>query len=133
MQITDRSLALFLSLANDAAEWGGNPLINGTKEEAGNLIQLKRAGLLSTFTSDGSTFVQFTEAGKALAAEHGVRYFGGKPAVLPLRALKFGELLTLRMAAKGKIANRAVADRLVSWGLLSDGLEVTEEGRRYLA
>lgn len=74
--VTDRSLSLFLAYARDAANWSGTPCVGGnvggTREDQGNLTQLKRAGLLTTFESDGSTFVQFTDAGRALARSHGV-------------------------------------------------------------
>lgn len=70
--ITPESLDLFLDLAKDAGNWSGNPPVWGTKEQRGNLTQLKRAGLLTTFTDRGDAFAEFTEAGQALAAEHGV-------------------------------------------------------------
>lgn len=73
-KITPTSLVLFLAYAKDAANWGGTPLIGGnvggTKEDRGNLTQLKRAGLIRTFRSDGLDWVEFTDAGIALAAEH---------------------------------------------------------------
>lgn len=74
--ITDKSLKLFLAYARDAGNWGGKPPIGGNvggyPEDRGNLTQLKRAGLITTFAFDGDKWVQFTEAGVALAAEHGV-------------------------------------------------------------
>lgn len=74
--ITQTSLDLFLAYAKDAHNWGGTPCVGGnvggTKEERGNLTQLKKAGLIQTFVSDGDTFVEFTEAGRALAAHHGI-------------------------------------------------------------
>lgn len=76
MTITDRSLEVFLAYAEDADNWGGTPLVGGNvgggTEERGNLTQLKRAGLITTATDDGDVFVYFTEAGRALAAEHGI-------------------------------------------------------------
>ena len=69
--ITDASLALFLSLAEDAGNWSGTPLAEVTAAERGNLTQLKRAKLLVTFVDEGCPFVSFTPAGVALAAEHG--------------------------------------------------------------
>lgn len=69
--ITDTSLALFLAFAEDAPNWSGSPMADVTKEERGNLTQLKRAGLLTTFVDEGIPFVCFTRAGVALAAEHG--------------------------------------------------------------
>lgn len=74
--ITETSLAIFLAYARDAGNWSGTPLvggnIGGSKEERGNLTQLKRAGLIETFLEDGHTWLFFTEIGKAFAAEHGV-------------------------------------------------------------
>ncbi|KMV17597.1 hypothetical protein ACT17_15025 [Mycolicibacterium conceptionense] len=74
--ITDTSLELFLDYARDAGNWSGTPLIGGnvggSKEDRGNLTQLKRAGLITTFEWEGDKWVDFTDAGRALAAEHGV-------------------------------------------------------------
>ena len=70
--ITETSLALFLTLARDADNWGGNPLLDITSAQRGNLTQLKTADLLSTFRDEGCDWVSFTDAGKALAAEHGI-------------------------------------------------------------
>jgi hypothetical protein len=70
--ITPASLELFKGLADDAANWSGTPPAWVSKEERGNLTQLKRAGLLTTFDYEGDAWVDFTEAGKALAAEHGI-------------------------------------------------------------
>jgi hypothetical protein len=76
MQITEKSLAVFLAYAKDAGNWSGTPLIGGnvggTKEERGNLTQLKKAALIKTMRSDGCDWICFTDAGKALALEHGI-------------------------------------------------------------
>jgi hypothetical protein len=76
MNITTKSLELFLDYARDAGNWSGTPLVGGnvggTAAERGNLTQLKRAGLIETFKYDGETWIRFTEAGEKLAAEHGV-------------------------------------------------------------
>ena len=75
--ITDRSLALFLEYARDAGNWGGTPLVGGnvggSKEDRGNLTQLKKAGLVVTEISDGHTWIMFTQAGRNLANEHGIK------------------------------------------------------------
>lgn len=75
MNITQESLNLFLQYAKDACNWNGEPLVGGnvihTTKENGNLTQLKKAGLLTTI-DDGEIWIRFTEAGKALAAEHGI-------------------------------------------------------------
>lgn len=75
--ITETTKALFPAYANDAPNWSGNPLVGGnvggdTKAERGNLTQMKRAGLITTFTEDGCTWISFTPAGKAFAAENGI-------------------------------------------------------------
>lgn len=74
--ITEKSLEVFLMYARDAGNWGGTPLVGGNvgggSEERGNLTQLKKAGLIQTSSDDGATFVHFTPAGEALAAEHGL-------------------------------------------------------------
>lgn len=76
IQITERSLALFLAYAQDAGNWSGQPLVGGnvggSKEDRGNLTQLKQAGLVRTFVDSNCTWLDFTETGKALAAEHGI-------------------------------------------------------------
>jgi hypothetical protein len=74
--ITGRSLELFLAYARDAGNWGGTPGIGcnvgGSKEDRGNITQLKRAGLITTFRSDRIDWIEFTAEGKNLAAENGV-------------------------------------------------------------
>lgn len=76
MDITPRSLALFLEYAEDAVNWGGTPLLGGNvehvAEDQGNLTQLKRAGLLKTSEDDGDVWIHFTLMGYGLAAKHGV-------------------------------------------------------------
>lgn len=76
VDITERSLELFLAYAADAGNWGGTPLVGGnvggSREDSGNLTQLKRAGLVTTLEDDGAVFIRFTESGRAFAAEHGV-------------------------------------------------------------
>ena len=72
MQITDTSLALFLALADDAGNWSGTPMADVTAQERGNLTQLKRAGLLTTYVDEGIPFAVFTDAGIALAAAHSI-------------------------------------------------------------
>lgn len=75
-QITETSLALFLEYAEDACNWNGQPLVGGNVSsgpaERGNLTQLKVAGLIETFKDEGHLWLDFTDAGKALAAEHGI-------------------------------------------------------------
>lgn len=76
MNITETSKALFIALVEDAGNWSGTPLVDGNvqlgKEGRGNLTQLKKAGLVSTFAWDGDMWVQFEDAGKAYARELGL-------------------------------------------------------------
>jgi hypothetical protein len=75
--ITETSLAVFLAYAADADNWNGQPLVGGnvggSKEERGNITQLKQAGLITTEIDEGCTWLQFTANGKALALEHGIK------------------------------------------------------------
>ncbi len=71
--ISEKSLALFVRFAKDASNWDGTPMIDITKEERGNLTQLKKADLVTTFRSDDWDYVQFTALGVQLAEANGVR------------------------------------------------------------
>jgi hypothetical protein len=70
--ISDRSLSLFISLAQDAGNWAGQPIIDIDAQARGNLTQLKRAKLLRTFTDRDVAFAIFTNAGRDFASAHGV-------------------------------------------------------------
>lgn len=78
MTITERSEALLIKLAKDAGNWQGQPMIGAganvatTKEDRGNITQLKIAGLITTFVDREDTFVQFTALGKAYVIGKGV-------------------------------------------------------------
>lgn len=80
LEITETSLALFLAYARDAANWSGTPLVGGNvdsnpaaaRKSRGNITQLKQAGLITTDVDEGCTWLHFTDAGRALAAQHGV-------------------------------------------------------------
>lgn len=68
---------MFLFYAADAGNWGGNPWLDGNRDftaaDRGNLTQLKQAGLLvAQDHGEGDVYIVFTDAGKALAAEHGI-------------------------------------------------------------
>jgi hypothetical protein len=73
IDITETSLKVFLAYADDADNWNGTPLVCGDKAERGNLTQLKKAGLITTDIEEGHTWLFFTDAGKALAAKHGIK------------------------------------------------------------
>lgn len=74
--LTPRSLELFLAYAADAGNWGGTPLVGGNvgggREDTGNLTHLKKAGLITPGADGATVYINFTEAGRALAAQHGV-------------------------------------------------------------
>lgn len=72
----------FLEYAADAGNWSGIPLIGGNvggdPADKGYIVNMKKAGLIRT-VRDGSGgkgnplyWMCFTEAGMALAAEHGI-------------------------------------------------------------
>jgi len=75
--LTETSLAVFIAYANDATNWGGNPLVGGnvggTKEERGNLTQLKKEGYITTLVEDGNVWLNFTSKGVELAASLGIQ------------------------------------------------------------
>jgi len=79
MILTEKSLELFLDYARDAGNWSGTPLVGGnvggTAQDRGNLTQLKRAGLLTTFKYDGERWIEFSDKGRELAAKHGITLY----------------------------------------------------------
>lgn len=76
MELTEASLKLFLDFAKDAGDWSGTPLVDGNVQTGtqlrGNLSDLIKKGLITTFKDEGCTWVSFTEEGKAFAKSHGV-------------------------------------------------------------
>jgi hypothetical protein len=76
VNITEQSKALFIAFAKDAANWNGEPLVGGNvttdAQARGNLTQLKRAGLVTTFKDEGSLWLQFTPAGREYAKTLGI-------------------------------------------------------------
>lgn len=69
VHITPKSLALFIMFADDAGNWSGTPLVSLTAAQRGNLVQLKKAGLVRTFESDDQTWLAFTALGYELACD----------------------------------------------------------------
>jgi hypothetical protein len=61
---------LMLDLVLDAPNWHGQPLIDITKEQRGNLSDLKRRGFLTTFMDEGCMFAIFTDVGVLFAATY---------------------------------------------------------------
>jgi hypothetical protein len=72
LELTEASLALFIAYAKDAGNWSGTPMIGGSAADRGNLTDLKKKGLVTTFRDEGCDFVCFTDEGIKLAAAHGV-------------------------------------------------------------
>jgi hypothetical protein len=72
--ITEASAKLFEAIIKDAGNWGGTPPCYNhiNKQTRGNLTQLKRAGLVSTFDSDGDEWIYIEDAGKAEALRRGL-------------------------------------------------------------
>lgn len=76
--ITEKSTRLFFAYAEDAGNWNGQPLVGGnvggSKEDRGNLTQLKKAGLIETDYDqyEDLTWIRFTDAGKEFADYLGV-------------------------------------------------------------
>jgi len=75
-ELTPTSHELFMDFAKDAGNWSGTPLVDGNvamdSQLRGNLSDLVKKGFITVFKNEGNSWVDFTEAGKAYAAEHGV-------------------------------------------------------------
>lgn len=65
--LTPESRRLFLDLVKDSFEWSGVPLLDITREQRGNLTDLKRCGLIKTETDEGHTWCYFTTLGREAA------------------------------------------------------------------
>jgi hypothetical protein len=72
INLTAASQDLFISLAQEAEEWNGTPLLDITLAQRGNLTDLKKNDLLTTFKDEGCDWVLFTDAGKTFAASLGI-------------------------------------------------------------
>lgn len=57
--LTQASLNLLLNLVADSGNWSNNTMIDITSEERGNLTQLKKSGLLTTWTDEGIQWCNF--------------------------------------------------------------------------
>lgn len=83
IELTAASLETFLEYANDAGNWSDNPWVSSgnispTKAQRGNLSDLVKKGLIEIHDSEGmgrarDQYLVFTDAGVALAAEHGIQ------------------------------------------------------------
>lgn len=83
-KLTPRSFELLVDHMKDAPNWSGAPLVGGnvkfTKEDRGNLTQLKRAGLIRTEADEDRkdlTWMYFTASGKELARELNIELDAG--------------------------------------------------------
>ncbi len=69
--ITTETQNLFISFVKDAPNWSGQPMVDITKEQRGNLSDPKRKGLVETFRDEGCDWINFTPAGVSYATELG--------------------------------------------------------------
>ena len=83
INLTPDTLTFFRNLVDDSGNWGGSPMIgNGSNipgdasAHRGHLTALKKAGLVTSFKDRSDTFVEFTAAGRAYAAELGMQVRG---------------------------------------------------------
>lgn len=73
--MTPATERLFRDLVEWAPDWSGQPLVEITKEERGNLTDLKQRNLLVTHADpDGGTFAAFTTEGIDLAVSMGYEF-----------------------------------------------------------
>jgi hypothetical protein len=76
IELTEASKALFIAYAKDAGNWSGTPLVGGnvggSKADVGNLTDLKKKGLITTFRDEGCDWITFTPAGREYARSLGV-------------------------------------------------------------
>jgi len=81
-ELTKRSKELFIKYVKDADEWSGTPLVGGnvggSKEDRGNLTDLKKAGLITTQKDMGASWVIFTDKGREYAKELGFELYDYK-------------------------------------------------------
>ena len=69
MNLTATTQKLLKDLAEDAINWDGCPLFDGSYEERGNLTDLKRKKLITTQMDEGCIWVFFTDKGLDLIKE----------------------------------------------------------------
>ena len=78
INITEESKNLFIAFAEDSGNWDGMPVLGGnvdvSKEQRGNLTQLKKEGLITTEyePEERLTWLTFTEDGERYANELGI-------------------------------------------------------------
>lgn len=115
-KITEESKRVFIAYAKDAVNWAGHPLVGGnvggSKEERGNLTQLKRAGLINTSSDGKDMFIDFTEAGRKYAEELGI------------------DIETGYNIKKSEVKKMSNLENLISWLQKQDERDEAEEKRR---
>ena len=78
--LTPASEKLFRSLAEDAVNWSGIPLLGNNMiidaNLKGNVTHLKKLDLIWTETDEGNIWVFFTDKGKGLSREFGYHVVG---------------------------------------------------------
>jgi hypothetical protein len=80
--MTDETAKLFRSIVEDLPNWTGTtPCFNHLNAaRRGNLTDLKKLGLVTTFRSDGDDWIELTPAGEDRARELGLeKYLPSKP------------------------------------------------------
>jgi len=67
LDLTATSRSLLLRLISDAPNWAGNPMLaqssigGDERKERGNITDLKRKGLITSFIDDGFVFITFSK------------------------------------------------------------------------
>ena len=76
IDLTEASRVLFVALVKDAGNWAGMPMwggnVGGSKEDRGNLTDLKKKGLVRTQQDEGCEWVTFTDLGREFASSLGL-------------------------------------------------------------
>lgn len=72
-KLSAQSALVFVDFACEAPNWNNTPMIDFEKHDPrmGNLMQLKKLGLVTTSESDDIEWVHFTKVGVLVAAHYG--------------------------------------------------------------
>lgn len=123
--VTKASLDLLVKLARDAGNWSGTPMLDITKEERGNLTQLKQEKLLTTFKDEGIEWVNFNLAvGESVEVTDGSRDFRliGQPMTVEcimtnqVSLAPTSTVLTSEYEALKALAQAAFGHLQLTWG-----------------
>ena len=80
IELSPNALSLFRLYWQDAGNWSGTPMLNGnvsllgSKEDRGLITHLKMAGLITTFSDEGCSFLSFTDKGKKFGESIGLTW-----------------------------------------------------------